>query len=109
MAAMASSLTPTAFSVTKVQLHRENDAGMCVVPCGVQLRRDSGFRVALRGRGAGLRERKAVRGFSRTDGEDLVDRLPVGQDVPNISVRSHSVVMKKGYGAFGGGGATLSC
>lgn len=49
-----------------------------------------------------------VRGFMAPGGEDVAGGvLPGSQDAPNISVRSHAVVMKKGYGAFGGGGATL--
>lgn len=106
MAAMASSslLAPAALSVAALSAgrvqHWESEGH---VPCGVQLRRNSEVRLAVRGRV----RRALVRGFSRTDGEELVDGLSVGKDVPNISIRSHSVEMKKGYGAFGGGGATL--
>jgi hypothetical protein len=50
-----------------------------------------------------------VRGFSLPGRDDsaAVEGLPGSQEVPNLSVRSHAVEMKKGYGAFGGGGATL--
>jgi hypothetical protein len=50
-----------------------------------------------------------VRGFSLPGGDDsaAVEGLPGNQEVPNLFVMSHAVEMKKGYGAFGGGGATL--
>jgi hypothetical protein len=82
-----------------------------VPPIGVQLRRNSEFQCKLAV--AGRKQRRemesggAVRGFSGPGGEDMVEGLPSSADVPNISIRSHSVEMKKGYGAFGGGGATL--
>lgn len=82
-----------------------------VPPIGVQLRRNSEFQCKLAM--AGRKQRRevesggAVRGFSVPGGEDMVEGLPSSADVPNISVRSHSVEMKKEYGAFGGGGATL--
>jgi len=111
MAAMASSLlTPPAFSVapSKVQQqqqHKENDHVLSSGFCGVQLRRNSEMSV----RGRVSRRAVSVRGFSTTEspGEELLKGLPSGHEVPFISVRSHNVEMKKGYGAFGGGGATL--
>jgi hypothetical protein len=67
----------------------------------------------VQGSGAGAgeeRERWAakfegvVRGFSLSGRDDsaAVEGLPGSQEVPNLSVRSHAVEMKKGYGAFGG-------
>jgi hypothetical protein len=72
----------------------------------------------VQGGGAGVEEERerwaakfegAVRGFSLPgrDNSAVVEGLPGSQEVPNLSVRSHAVEMKKGYGVFGGGGATL--
>lgn len=123
MAAMAS-LAPTAVSsvqgtVAVLQnkgLNGLNGGGEGGGLSGVQLRRNSDFagcKVVVKGRGR--RERKvvelggAIRGFSGPGVGDgsVVEGLPGSQEVPNLSVRSHAVEMKKGYGAFGGGGATL--
>jgi hypothetical protein len=116
MAAMAS-LAPMALQtlckllLNREGLSRENGAS------GVQLQRNSEFsecKVAAPVRGR-ERERRAaefggaVRGFSLPGGDDsaAVEGLPGNQEVPNLFVMSHAVEMKKGYGAFGGGGATL--
>jgi hypothetical protein len=122
MAAMAS-LAPGALSVTPARKVQQRDcpAGAAAegVASGVQLRRNSDVQwkalVAVRGRGRGKEKRVvefggAVRGFSEPGeaGPAPVEGLPGSHDLPNLSVRSRAVVeMKKGYGAFGGGGATL--
>ena len=113
MAAMAS-LAPGALSMTPAGKVQQREYP---VVSGVQLRRNSDFQwkalVAVRGRGGGGKEKRvvefggAVRGFSEP-GEAGLEGLPGSHDVPNLSVRSRAVVeMEKGYGAFGGGGATL--
>ena len=120
MAAMAS-LAPAALCAQAPGkgLQREGTNGRAEGVSGahvVQLRLNSEFacKVAISLRGRAPQRRvvefgSAVRGFSTPGGGDsgVVEGLPSSHDVPNLSVRSHAVEMKKGYGAFGGGGATL--
>ena len=120
MAAMASLASP---ALSMAPAHRDGVEGALCAPSGgqfgaqfgVQLRRSSEFPSQVAVRGGGRRRARrgvefggAVRGFSEPGGdESAVEGLPPNHDVPNISVRSHAAEMKKGYGAFGGGGATL--